>query len=132
MQVVGAIIKNSNNEYLLQLRDDKAPSFKNKWTLFGGHVEDQEMPKEALMRGLNEELQLARSAIQSLRHVQSNQHEGGPQQLIFEVLSDTTLNQLVLGEGAAMEYIPEQQLLNREFAFNIEQVLRNYLASNHR
>ena len=31
------------------------------------------------------------------------------------------------GEGAAMEYIPQILLFNREFAFNIEDVLRKYL-----
>ena len=127
MRVVGAIIKNGQNEYLLQLRDDKAPNFKNKWTLFGGHVEDSESPQAALMRELHEELKLDPYSVQSIQHIQTNEENGGTEQYIFEVLTDASLDQLFLGEGAAMGYIPGESLFDREFAFNIEAVLRQYI-----
>jgi mutator protein MutT len=86
MQVVGAIIKNHEDEYLLQLRDDKAPTFKNKWTLFGGKVEDGELPEQALTRELEEELSVPDTAIESLRQVQINDQENGE----IKVLSSST------------------------------------------
>ena len=127
MQVVGAVIKNHQNEYLLQLRDDKAPTFKNKWTLFGGQVGDVENPSEALLRELDEELKLNPNTIEAMRQIQTNEDANGTKQHIFEVITSISLDQLVLGEGAAMEYIPQILLFNREFAFNIEDVLRKYL-----
>lgn len=125
--VVGAIIKNPKNEYLLQLRDDRAPTFKNCWTLFGGHVEEGERPDEALLRELEEELSLKSEAIQSVKEVEINHGGiGDPAQYIYEVLTDVVLYELILCEGAAMEYVTEQSLFDREFAFNIEEVLRRY------
>lgn len=126
MKVVGAIIKNQKNEYLMQLRDDNAPSFKNTWTLFGGRVEEDEELEEALLRELDEELALPSDAIKSLRQVQVNLDDNGTEQYIYEVFTDVELDQLVLGEGAAMEYISEELLFDRDFAFNIEDVLKRY------
>ncbi|MFZ1301640.1 MAG: NUDIX domain-containing protein [Candidatus Microsaccharimonas sp.] len=128
MQVVGAIIKNHHEEYLLQLRDDRAPTFKNKWTLFGGRVEDGEEPEEALLRELNEELAIPQDSIESLKEVQVNDDPNGTRQHIYEVLTGIAISQLVLGEGAEMKYVPRDQLFEREFAFNIEEVFKTYLA----
>jgi 8-oxo-dGTP diphosphatase len=129
MQVVGAIIKNHQDEYLLQLRDDNAPTFKNKWTLFGGRVEDGELPEDALLRELVEELSIPSTAIESLKQVQLNEQENGVRQHIFEVMTSIALNQLVLGEGAEMRYVSRTLLFDREFAFNIKDVLRAYTAT---
>lgn len=128
MQVVGAIIKNHENEYLLQLRDDKAPSFKNRWTLFGGHIEAGEEPDEALLRELDEELTLSPNAIESMQEIQTNEDPNGTKQYIFEVLTGIALRQLMLNEGAEMRYVSQDLLFDRKFAFNIEEVLRQYLA----
>ena len=62
-----------------------------------------------------------------MRQIQTNEDANGTKQHIFEVITSISLDQLVLGEGAAMEYIPQILLFNREFAFNIEDVLRKYL-----
>lgn len=127
MQVVGAIIKNHKNEYLLQLRDDNAPTFKGCWSLFGGMVELGEEPEQSLIRELDEEIALPLVAIESMRKVQVNQQENGTKQHIYEILTDVALDQLVLGEGADMQYVPDELLFDREFAFNIKDVLKRYI-----
>ncbi|MFY9228356.1 MAG: NUDIX domain-containing protein [Candidatus Microsaccharimonas sp.] len=129
MQVVGAIIRNHKNEYLLQLRDNNARSFKNCWTFFGGHVEDGEELEDALIRELSEELSMPAEAIGPIRQVQVNKDDNGVEQYVYEIFTDITIDQLVLGEGAAMEFIAEDLLFSREFAFNIEKVLRDYIST---
>ena len=54
-----ACILTLNNEYVVQLRDDKPniffPSF---WSLFGGEIEKNENPENALTREIYEEINL--------------------------------------------------------------------------
>lgn len=112
----------------MQLRDDKVTQFKNCWTLFGGHVEGDETPEEALLRELHEELALVPDDIESMKKVQMNEDRDGTTVHIYEVFISKTIHQLTLGEGAAMEYITEEALFDREFAFDTESVLRKYKA----
>lgn len=130
MEVVGAIIMNESNEYLLQLRDDEAPTFKHHWTLFGGHVEEDEQPHEALLRELGEELRLDKDRIHSTELTQTNIDDNGTVQYIFEIGTNVPLSELVLGEGEAMEYVPEDVLFDRDFAFNIKNVLEQHVKRN--
>ncbi len=54
-EVVLIIIKNKD-KYLFQLRDDNINiPYPNTWSLFGGGIEENETPKEALLRELKEE-----------------------------------------------------------------------------
>jgi mutator protein MutT len=130
MEVVGAIIKNASNEYLLQQRDENAPTFKHEWTLFGGKVEEGEQPEEALLRELDEELRLDPQDIESITLVQTNTDENGTVQYVFEIITNVPIEALVLGEGEAMEYVPEASLFDRTYAFNIEAVLASYIKKN--
>ena len=112
MEVVGAIIRNASGEYLLQQRDENAPSFKHCWTLFGGLVEQGEEPEVAFLRELNEELDLDPKDIHSIKLIQTNKSE--VTQYIFEVTTSVLLDELTLHEGESMAYIPEGSLFDRE------------------
>jgi 8-oxo-dGTP diphosphatase len=57
MEVVAAILVNSNNEILLARRN-KNKSWGNYWELPGGKIEQGESPIDALKRELHEELSL--------------------------------------------------------------------------
>ena len=53
------ILFECNNNLLIYLRDDKPEiSFPNHWDLFGGQVEENETPEQALIRELKEELNI--------------------------------------------------------------------------
>jgi 8-oxo-dGTP diphosphatase len=127
MEVVGAIIRNQRDEYLLQQRDEKAPSFKHCWTFFGGRIEAGEQPEQALLRELKEELRLDPGHILSLELSQTNHDPNGTIQYIYLITTDVLLDKLTLQEGEAMAYIPEPVLFDREFAFNIKDVLERYI-----
>jgi mutator protein MutT len=59
-QVVGVVIYNRHGEILLQQRDDKPGlPYAGHWTFFGGAVEAGETPEEAIIRELQEELELS-------------------------------------------------------------------------
>jgi mutator protein MutT len=127
MVVVGAIIKNQANEYLLQLRDDKVQLFKNCWTLFGGIVEANETPEQAILRELQEELVLTSEHIKSLKQVQDIMQNKDTRLIVFELETDATLDKLTLTEGKDMQFFTEDTIFHRNFAFNIEQILHLYL-----
>ncbi len=129
MQVVGAIIRNHKKEYLLQLRDDKPSKFKNCWTLFGGRVEDGEDIQKALFRELNEEIGLTQDLIDRVQKIQINRNTDDTVQYIYEVYIRAELDRMTLYEGAAMKYVSEDQLFDRDFAFNIRQVLEDYVSA---
>lgn len=132
MRVVGAIIRNQLGEFLLQLRDANAPSFPDYWTIFGGVVEGHESPRAALCRELWEELHLGPDRIESFRHVAEHLQENGTKQSIFEVVVSSDTGDLALREGAGMAFVGIVELFDRRLAFNVRDVLREYLADEHR
>jgi mutator protein MutT len=127
VRFVGAIIENSKCGFLLQQRDEQAPTFPLYWTLFGGKVEEGEYPKKALFRELKEEIGFTRDFIISCKRVQRNLQDNGAIQHIYYLQTKVEVNQLSLKEGKQMQYISRKDLFNRKFAFNIGEVLRSFL-----
>lgn len=127
--VVGAIIQNRSGEFLLQQRTPDAPSFPLCWSLFGGVVEKDETPEQAILRELEEEIGLSKNDCESLKLIQTNIQPNGTEQIIFRLVTSTPLSALFLKEGAAMAFVPPADLFNREFAFNIKDVLRAYVSN---
>src|SRR4030067_3062768 len=115
---VGAIIKNTKGEILLQKRDSKVPTFKNCWTLFGGQVKVGEKPKTAILRELEEEISLTANSIKKCKIVQINHQENEANQYVFLINTHATINNLILKEGEQTKFIKRKDILNRKFAFN--------------
>lgn len=56
---VGIIFEDEENKVLFQLRDNKKDiPYPNRWSLFGGGIEQGETPEEAILREVDEELNL--------------------------------------------------------------------------
>jgi 8-oxo-dGTP diphosphatase len=120
-QVVGAVIYNRHGEILLQQRDDKPGlPYAGHWTFFGGAVEAGETPDDAIVRELQEELELTLP----LRYWQ--QYVCPARTIPDKVVTTNTLfvSQLereqtptVLHEGQAMRWFDAESAQSLELAF---------------
>lgn len=126
-RVAGAIIQNKQGEFLLQQRGSDAPSFPLCWTMFGGIMEDVEEPHETLLRELEEELELNKEYILQCELFVQQFQENGTEQFIFHIITNVSVDNLTLHEGAQMKYLAKNQLFNREFAFNAKAVLESFV-----
>jgi 8-oxo-dGTP pyrophosphatase MutT (NUDIX family) len=102
-----AILTTEDDRYLLQLRDDVPHIwYPDHWGLFGGSVEPGESEIEALLRELQEELELETASPRLFTRFQFDLHPVGLGcyfRSYYEVsVSDDAFARLVLHEGAAM------------------------------
>lgn len=129
MEVVGAIIENFRGEFLLQHRTPGAPSYPSTWTIFGGIVEGKETLREAILRELNEELEMEEKHMILFKKIQENTIEDGVKQTIFYILTDSEVSDFTLKEGDDFEFVKPKELFNRDFGFNIKEVFEKYFES---
>jgi len=120
----GAIIRDpSSRRVLLQLRDDVAPVNPGQWGLFGGGSEPGETPVQCLIRELGEELGVvveASDVVQVRSYV--NPRTSRPRHIfLIETLSEETV--LILGEGAALEWVSLDDALQRDLTKGTEEDL---------
>lgn len=57
--IVLLVLRDQEGRFLLQHRDDDAPTYPGCWGLFGGGIEEGESPDEAIRREAYEELRYA-------------------------------------------------------------------------
>jgi 8-oxo-dGTP diphosphatase len=113
---------------LLQLRDDKAPYFPNVWGLPGGAIEGDETPVEGAVRELWEETRLRPAADLRLFARQELPDQNRIKNYFY---GPTTASQddVVLGEGAAMLFIPAAEALDRPLTPGTAEMIERFLSS---
>ena len=108
MEVVSIFLKSDNDSYLLQLRDD-TPSivFPGCWGLFGGTLEEDESPHDAIVRELQEEIDYIPDEIFEFRKYQQQDR------LINIYYGKVTLpiTELKLNEGMDLDFFTVKEIL---------------------
>lgn len=105
-QVAIAILQ-QDNRFLMQLRDNiPGIVYPGCWGFFGGHLELGESPEVAVRRELQEEIghvpvQLERFACYAQIHVVRH---------VFYGILEVPLEQLILGEGADLDLLTEDDI----------------------
>ncbi|MEU5909733.1 NUDIX domain-containing protein [Micromonospora sp. NPDC047527] len=123
------LLVDPDGRVLLQLRDGNAAFYPNVWGLPGGYGEAGETPQQAAERELWEETGLRADgplrplAVQSLTELGLEVH-------YFVGSTHARQEDVVLGEGAAMLFVPGDEVLDgRPYTPGTVEVLTRFLTS---
>lgn len=127
--LAAVLLVDRGGRLLLQLRDEHAPNHPNVWGLPGGHSDPDEEPAQTATRELWEETGLHPDGDLVL-FARQELPEFGRVKHYFCGSTSASQDDVVVGEGAAIVFVPPDQLHDgRPFTPGTAEVLARFLAS---
>lgn len=129
------ILYNSKKQILLQHRDMNARYYPDYWGFFGGSIENEETPQQAVIREAIEELQLELNSPRLFKRYEVDENIGKCERFLFLVPTTASLNELKNNqlEGDNLNFFDQKQLsdlkLNPYTKFIFDDVF-NFLNKN--
>jgi 8-oxo-dGTP diphosphatase len=125
--VAGVLLVGAEGTVLLQERDEYAPTFPDQWAFPAGVAEPGEAPLDAAHRELYEETGLR---VADLELFWEGPMPASPMYgYLFHGRTSARQDDIVLGEGRAMEFVPSAQVLELDLAAYARPALTDFLAS---
>jgi 8-oxo-dGTP diphosphatase len=130
LAAVAILLVNRQGEILLQLRDAHAPVCPNVWGTVGGAVEAGERPDQAAARELFEETGISDQPL-TVWWAGELPRNAGPGTVTWHVYTacvDLSSEDIVVGEGADICFVPPQDILALTLAPSARSLLTRFLA----
>lgn len=120
------VAKNTDNRYLLQMRDNN-PGIDNalKWCVFGGSVEADEDVNQAVVREFKEETgyQITKEDLEPLGQITTSKGGTGH---VFRYTKTVDWDTLVVNEGAGAGFFTKQDALKIPITYNARLIIEQY------
>jgi 8-oxo-dGTP diphosphatase len=131
-KVATALLFDCNNKLLIYLRDDKPGiPFPNHWDLFGGHVDEGELPEQALVRELKEELNIDIADYRFYKCFESLSEERPNTKFVYVVRINQQADELTLLEGQYLKGIELSEHAQYRFANMLAEIIADYASIQH-
>ena len=121
---VGTFLYNPDKkEVLLHKRDGNTQINPHKWAFFGGLIEGDETPRDALVREMKEELNLDIAPEEITPLLDYYNEERNTHRYTSYIVSKKKKEEMTLGEGADFDWIP----LDDVFTYDLTEKVKNDL-----
>ena len=129
-QIAQVLLFDRNGRLLIYLRDNKSDiPFPDHWDFFGGHLESEETPDQALVREVEEELGLALSTWEFFRTYVCTEGDAYPNvKYIYWSRIDQAVDELTLREGRMLKSIEPEERSQFQFANILGRILEDFVA----
>ncbi len=122
------IIRNSDDQVLLFLRDDKPEiPCPGMWALLGGYREPGETPMENVIREIKEEIGVVLDPAEVEHHCTRERHWGLLEHT-FRTRLDLDLSETILTEGQELRWFSEDDIAATVLGFEENEMLAAYFA----